>query len=93
MSMSVKVIKKRIRGLVWTGSLSYRRMHITYEARKMLCPYCSCELEPVRYFGSKVFQKDPMKNDYKGNFWSEYKENDEVVWFSAPDLERNRFDR
>jgi hypothetical protein len=88
-SQSVHVsIKKRSVGLVWFGSLSYRRLKITYEKRKMLCPLCQSELKPARYFGSKVFQKNPVKSDYKANFWSPLMEGGEIVWLPAPDLER-----
>lgn len=92
MSMSVSVVRKRVRGLTWFGALSYRRMHVTYEARKMVCPHCLHELEPLRYFGNIVFQTNPMKSDYVANHWVPLKENDEVVWFSAPDLERCHYD-
>jgi hypothetical protein len=85
-SIQASVIRKRARGLVWFGALSYRRMHITYEAKKMLCPHCQHELEPMRYFGSKIFQKDTRKSDYKSNFWTELYENGEKVWFPATDL-------
>jgi len=68
-------------------------MHITYEKRKMLCPLCQHELEPMRYFGKKVFQKDPNKSDYVANFWSPLYEDGEQVWFSAPDLQKFHFDQ
>jgi hypothetical protein len=88
MSLSVSVIKQRVRGLVWTGSLAYRKMSLTYEKRVLLCPLCQHELEPVRYFGSKVFQKNTSKPDYVSNFWSPLYENGELVWYSAPDLQK-----
>lgn len=92
MSIQECVIKKRTRGLVWIGALSYRKMKITYESRKMLCPLCKHELEPHRYYGSHVFQLDSMKPDYKANFWSPLYENGELVWFSAPDLQNGGHD-
>jgi hypothetical protein len=92
MSISACVVKSRVRGFVWFGSLSYRRLHITYESRKLLCPLCKHELQPARYFGSKVFQHDPVKSDYKTNFWMPLKENGEIVWFLAPDLEKRIHD-
>jgi hypothetical protein len=92
MSICVSVIKKRVQGLTWFGSLGYRRMKITYEKRVMLCPLCKHELEPMRYFGSKVFQKNSGKSDYVANFWSPLYENGELVWFSAPDLKKPKYD-
>jgi hypothetical protein len=92
MIISACVVKSRVRGFVWFGSLSYRRLHITYESRKVLCPLCKYELEPARYFGSKVFQHDPMKSDYETNFWASLYENGECVWLLAPDLKKHQFD-
>jgi hypothetical protein len=92
MSISVCVVKSRVRGFVWFGSLSYRRLHVTYESRKLLCPLCKHELEPARYFGLKVFQHNSMKSDYVANFWSPLEENGEVVWFLAPDLKKRQYD-
>lgn len=92
MSISVSVVKSRVRGFVWFGSLSYRRLHITYESRKLLCPLCKHELEPARYFGSEVFQHDTMKRDYKTNFWMPFKENGEIVWFFSAELKKHQYD-
>jgi hypothetical protein len=92
MSISVSLVKSRVRGFVWFGSLSYRRLHITYESRKLLCPLCKHELEPARYYGTEVFQHDPMKSDYKTNFWMPLRENGEVVWVLAPNLKECKFD-
>jgi hypothetical protein len=86
------VVKIRVRGLVWTGVLSYRRMKITYEKKRMVCPLCKCDLVPHRYFGSYVFQFNPMKSDYRNNFWMPLKENGEVVWFVAPDLVKRKYE-
>jgi len=43
-------------------------------------------------FGSKVFQHNPMKSDYKKSFWMPLKENGECVWVLAPDLEKRTYD-
>lgn len=86
MSIIAQIVRKRVRGFIWCGTLSYRRMHITYESRKMLCPLCQHELEPVRYFGSQVFQKNPSKSDYVSSFWIALREDGELVWSPAPDL-------
>lgn len=90
MSIPACVVRSRVRGFVWFGSLSYRRLHITYESRKLLCPLGKHELEPARYFGSEIFQHDPLKSDYKTNFWRPLKENGEIVWLLAPDLKLNK---
>ncbi len=54
--------------------------------------YVNMSFEPARYFGSEVFQHDPMKSDYKTNFWMPLKENGEIVWFLAPDLKKRQYD-
>ena len=61
MSILACAVKSRVRGFVWFGSLSYRRLHITYESRKVLCPLCKHDLEPARYFGERTkLQHDPV---------------------------------
>jgi hypothetical protein len=92
MSISQSIVKTRCIGLRWTGSLAYRAMKITYEKRVMVCPHCKHELEPLRYFGSKVFQYDSTKPDYASNLWVDLYENGELVWFSAPELAKFRLE-
>jgi hypothetical protein len=65
---------------------------INYGSSKLLCPLWKHELELARDFGSKVFLHNPMKSDYKTNFWVPLYENRECVWFFAPDLKRHQYD-
>jgi hypothetical protein len=81
MSIVISLARKfRVRSIVWFGRISYRKMKVTYEIRKILCPLCKHELEDARYFGSKVFQFDPSKTDYIAKGWLPLVEDGLVVW-------------
>ena len=73
---------KRSRHVVvtWFGNCSYRRLKVTYEIRKMVCPWCLHDLEDGRYFGSKVFAKDPSASDYVRDSWLPFLEDGREVW-------------
>ena len=90
LARAVCVVKSRVREFVLFGSLSCKRLHITHESRKLLCPLCKHALEPARHFGSMVFEHFPMKSDNKTNFWMPFKENGEVVWVPAPYLKKHQ---
>ncbi len=80
MSVVSLVRKKHTRTGVWFGSVSYRKMKITYEKVAVCCPLCGHELEDARYLGSAIIQLDPRKPDYRSKFWMPLKEDEVVVW-------------
>jgi hypothetical protein len=53
---------------------------VTYEVRKMLCPWCLHELLDGDYLGSKVFAKDKSASDYVRDSWMPAVENGVSVW-------------
>ena len=65
----VNAVRSRHVVVTWFGNLSYRRLRVTYEVRKMLCPFCLHELEDGQYFGSKVFAKNINAVDYVRDSW------------------------
>jgi hypothetical protein len=73
---------KRSRHVVvtWFGNCSYRRLKVTYEVRKMVCPWCLHDLEDGRYFGSKVFAFDKNSADYVRDSWLPLNEDGVPVW-------------
>ena len=73
---------KRCRHVVvtWFGNCSYRRLKVTYEVRKMVCPWCLHDLEDGRYFGSKVFAFDKNSIDYVRDSWLPFLEDGREVW-------------
>jgi hypothetical protein len=66
--------------VTWFGNCSYRKLKVTYEVRKMVCPLCQHELEDGTYFGSKVFAKDKNASDYVRDCWLPLLEDGVKVW-------------
>jgi hypothetical protein len=69
--------------VTWFGNCSYRKLKVTYEVRKMVCPLCQHDLEDGTYFGSKVFAKDKNASDYVRDSWLPLYEEGVLVWFTV----------
>ncbi len=84
-----QVLVNAVRGrhvvVTWFGNCSYRRLKVTYEVRKMLCPFCLHELEDGQYFGSKVFAKNINAVDYVRDNWLPLLEDGVQVWVVTPE--------
>lgn len=76
----VNAVKSRHVIATWYGNCSYRRLKVTYEVRKMLCPLCQHDLVDGFYSGSKVFAKDVNASDYIRDSWFPLLENGVAVW-------------
>ena len=76
----VNTVRSRHVVVTWFGNCSYRRLKVTYEVRKMVCPLCLHELEDGRYFGSKVFALDKHAIDYVRDSWLPLFEDGREVW-------------
>jgi hypothetical protein len=66
--------------VTWFGNCSYRRLKVTYEVRKMVCPLCLHELEDDCYFGNKAFALDKNAIDYVRDSWLSLLEDGREVW-------------
>ena len=84
---SVKRNVSRFHVATWFGICSYRKLKVTIEKRKELCPICQNELVPLRYFGNRcfVYSKDSIEyqrsefcdmNEGQGDVWVERGEHD-----------------
>jgi hypothetical protein len=80
-----KVVKSRHVVVTWFGNCSYRRLKVTYEVRKMVCPLCQHDLVDGVYFGDKVFAKDKNASDYVRDSWLPLLEGGREVWFVLPE--------
>ena len=91
--MSLVDVVKRVRHVVvtWFGNCSYRRLKVTYEVRKMLCPLCQNELLDGEYSGSKVFAKDKNALDYVRDSWMPLLEDGVEVWRVVEDCVRKPY--
>lgn len=76
----IKVGVKRFHVATWFGCCSYRKLKVTIEKRKLICPICKHECVDLRYFGSKSFVVDKSSPDYRCDSFEDYEENGRVVW-------------
>jgi hypothetical protein len=86
MVLVAKVVRSRHVVVTWFGNCSYRRLKVTYEVRKMVCPLCQHDLEDGLYFGSKVFAKDKKATDYVPFGWLTLIEDGREVWVVSPEI-------
>jgi hypothetical protein len=77
---SIDTSRRRFHVATWFGVCSYRKLRVTVEKLKALCPICRHELDDICYFGSKVFVTDRSSPDYKGSFFADLMEDGRVVW-------------
>ena len=75
---TVKVGVKCFRVATWFGVCSYRKLKVSPELRRRLCPICQHELERLRYFGSEDWFSGEFEK--KSNFEADYCEDGQPVW-------------
>lgn len=63
----------------WFGVCSYRKLKVTPEKRKELCPICQSELVDIRYTG---FNREQFSDEREG--FADLVENGVVVWSEKP---------
>jgi hypothetical protein len=73
---SVKKGSTRFHVATWFGICSYRKLKVTVEKHKDLCPICKHELINIRYFGSKCLNLTD-----EGDSFEDFEEDGRVVWF------------
>lgn len=78
---SYKVGVKRFHVATWFGVCSYRKLKLTVEKRKRLCPICLQELIRICYSGRMFFVKDRNSPDFRRWFWADFEEDGVPVWF------------
>jgi len=77
---SYKVGVKRFHIATWFGVVSYRKLKVTVEKRKRLCPICQDELIRITYSGSFFFVKNKDAADFRRFFFADYEEEGVPVW-------------
>jgi len=78
---SVKKDVVRFHVCTWFGVCSYRKLKVTVEVKKDLCPICQHDLIWIRYFGDRSFVLDGNSSDYRRDSFEDYEEDGRVVWF------------
>jgi hypothetical protein len=64
----------------WFGCCSYRKLKVTVEKKKSLCPWCQHDLEELRYYGSKRFVLDRDSPLLERESSEDLEEDGRVVW-------------
>ena len=76
--------------LLGSVAASYRKLKVTYEVRKMLCPLCQHELIEAKYLGSKVFALAKYAVDYVRDSWMPALEDGYEVWQVVAESDRRK---
>jgi hypothetical protein len=76
------IVKGRVRFHVttWFGVCSYRKLKVTAERRKDVCPICQYELVALDYVGLKRFVTDMREPEYERDSYEDFMENGCVAW-------------
>ena len=72
---SIDTSKRRFHVATWFGICSYRKLKITVEKRKALCPICQHDLVDIRYCGNKRLACVPERDSFE-----DLEEDGRVVW-------------
>jgi hypothetical protein len=94
---SIKKGVKRFHVATWFGCCSYRKLKVTPEMKKQLCPICQRELYDILYIGYKEFYLDRNSPLFKRELFEDYREGvdnpriNNVVWIEKPKKSRRRW--
>jgi hypothetical protein len=77
---SVKRGVERFHVETWFGVCSYRKLKVTPELRKEICPICQHDLERLRYSGNRIFVCNKTLPDYNQDTIEEAVEDGFSVW-------------
>jgi hypothetical protein len=79
----VKVGVERFHVATWFGVCSYRKLKVTYEKEKLLCPICQRECVALRYCGCQHIETEKYSWDFKPNLFLPMNEGHGDVWVEA----------
>jgi hypothetical protein len=81
---TIKPDVRRFHVATWFGNCSYRKLKVTVEKRKDLCPICSEELVKLHYLGARRIVKVKDEQGYVGSFVDDLVDGDGLVtWCEA----------
>lgn len=82
MSCVVKTRKRVFSGNVvhWDGICSFRKLKVTIEVRKSICPLCQHELVEGEYHGKRIIETNRFSSQYSREGWEPLIEDGVVVW-------------
>ena len=82
---TVKVGVKRFHVATWFGNCSYRKLKVTVEMRKHVCPICQHDLVKIGYCGFKRFVTDRESPLFRRESFEDFEENGQPVWYLIVD--------
>lgn len=77
---SIKKGVKRFQVATWFGVVSYRKLKVTVEYKKRVCPICQHDLGMFIYHGVKRFVLDRDSPDFRRDSFEDFEEDGVVVW-------------
>ena len=81
--------KKRFHISTWFGVCSYRKLKVTPEKRKEICPICQHELKDIKYVGGACAIKHKDDPDYCRDSYENFLDmHGHVRWIEAPRLRK-----
>ncbi len=81
--------KKRFHIATWFGVCSYRKLKVTPEKRKELCPICQHELQDIKYVGEACVIKHKDDPNYcRDSFENFLDKHGHVRWIEAQNWRR-----
>jgi len=87
---SIKKGVKRFHVATWFGVCSYRKLKVTVEYKKRVCPICQHDLVRIGYGGVKHFVLESCKVGYKHCSFEDYIEDGSPVWYEIH-VHKNRY--
>lgn len=77
---TIRTDVKRPHCCTWFGVASYRKLKVTAEKKRVLCPLCQHDCKKLLYFGSKVFVLDRDSPYFEREALDDLEEDGRVVW-------------
>jgi len=77
---SIKIGVERFHVATWFGVCSYRKMKVSVEERKRVCPICHHDLEKLRYNGNRFVVNEHLSSDEREFFDDAFDDLDFANW-------------
>ena len=78
---SIRKGSVRFHVATWFGVCSYRKLKVTAETRKSVCPICQHDLVKIGYAGVKRLVTDRNSPSFRRVFFEDYEENGHPAWY------------
>lgn len=69
--------------ITWFGTCSRRRLKVTIELKKRVCPICESKLVKLNYFGSDKICLDRSSPNFKRELYRDFREGDSGIFYGA----------